>query len=422
MDKVKLWPDLMGHFDVEHGESIYGSEWALEQIYQNQNPPDCRKAKYLISGGWPYGFGSRIHMEGMILGIAMQLGRVYLHHPDGDNIFWETKIPFCQQQNDETLTCFYEQFSKCTIDDALADASDNVNNLRTYFGGSFKAAFESEVGRQQLIKQLAREKSINIVLTYGGGPYDRKQYVPSIFQFILDCSPMRKEFYHYWWRAVSATYIARPQARTLKLLDEIHDQHLNYRSCIAMFVRHGDKGIEMKLIDFQKYREACEYMWRRGLLPGSPYVMSSGKRSMVNLPSGFDSRAVNGTIFITTEDPSVLQEAEVFGATNHWRISYTKLFDRLNQTAFKTWDEQHKKGHVAVHDNYEYISMLLNLNYALQCEAWVCTLASNSCRIIDELRATIGGKANRHYADLSMETCEDPPCVDGHGSLKSVDD
>lgn len=64
-----------------------------------------------------------------------------------------------------------------------------------------------------------------------------------------------------------------------------------------------------------------------------------------------------------------------------------------------------------MHDNLEYISMLLNLYYALRSEAYVCTMASNSCRIIDEMRATVGGKANRFYADLSGETCAHPPCL-----------
>lgn len=72
---------------------------------------------------------------------------------------------------------------------------------------------------------------------------------------------------------------------------------------------------------------------------------------------------------------------------------------------------------MAVHDKLEYISMLLNLYYSLRSEAYVCTLASNSCRIIDEMRATIGGKANRFYADLSIETCPHPPCMDADDKI-----
>lgn len=116
----------------------------------------------------------------------------------------------------------------------------------------------------------------------------------------------------------------------------------------------------------------------------------------------------------------MIAEAEAFGKADNWRIAYTNLFDRAQQTAFKTWDEQHKKGAPAVHDQLEYLSMLLNLYISTQCEAWVCTLASNSCRLMDELRATIGGKANRYFADLSGETCENPPCVADHGHIKQV--
>lgn len=77
---------------------------------------------------------------------------------------------------------------------------------------------------------------------------------------------------------------------------------------------------------------------------------------------------------------------------------------------------------MAVHDKLEYISMLLNLYYSLRSEAYVCTLASNSCRIIDEMRATLGAKANRYFADLSIETCARPPCMDVDDQIISFSD
>jgi hypothetical protein len=64
IEKLGLWPNLMSQYDFEYGETLYGSQEALELIWRNQNPEDCSTAKYLVSGGWPYGFGSRIHMEG----------------------------------------------------------------------------------------------------------------------------------------------------------------------------------------------------------------------------------------------------------------------------------------------------------------------------------------------------------------------
>jgi hypothetical protein len=129
----------------------------------------------------------------------------------------------------------------------------------------------------------------------------------------------------------------------------------------------------------------------------------------------------NGTLFITTEDPLVLEEAEAWGATNHWNIAYTELFDRAAMGA-KISYEQKKAGAHLVHNDLEYISMLLNLQYALKSEAWICTLASTSCRVMDELRCTVGAKCNRFYADLSAETCTRPPCIDHNEFLLSYRD
>jgi hypothetical protein len=33
---------------------------AIEAIYRNQHPPDCSKAKFLVSGGFGSGFGSQV--------------------------------------------------------------------------------------------------------------------------------------------------------------------------------------------------------------------------------------------------------------------------------------------------------------------------------------------------------------------------
>jgi hypothetical protein len=447
IDMLSLWPDLMNQLDFEHGESVYGTEAVLEAIWRNQNPEDCSKAKYIISGGWPYGFASRVHVEGLVLAAAMNLNRVYLPHPTGDNIFWETNIPHCKNTvKDSSLNCFYEMFSKCTINDALEGYAPTVDHLHTYYMSDVKASFQDELHRDQIVNYFKDQKAFNLVLTTGG-PYDAKKFIPYQIKPILDCSPTRTDASHYYWRAMSAAFIVRPNLPTRYLLSKLHTVSIrDYRSCIAMFVRHGDKGIEMKLIDFALYRDIAEQLWNVGLVPGSNKFLSidpsSGKRIVsksvnrdneerLSLHRNFteavaelhsrgnygQNMPINGTFFITTEDPAVLQEADAWGKANNWEISYTNLFDRAAQTAYKTWDEQHKRGTVAVHDDLEYISMLLNLQYSLQCEAWVCTLASNSCRLIDELRATLGGKANRFYVDLSGETCVEPPCVEDHGYI-----
>jgi hypothetical protein len=48
----------------------------------------------------------------------------------------------------------------------------------------------------------------------------------------------------------------------------------------------------------------------------------------------------------------------------------------------------------------EYLSMLLNLEYSLKCDAFIGTLASNWCRLVDEMRATVGA-----YVHVCIYVC-----------------
>ena len=74
---------------------------------------------------------------------------------------------------------------------------------------------------------------------------------------------------------------------------------------------------------------------------------------------------------------------------------YTNVFDRLSVSA-----SEHTPA--GLYNPLEYLSMLLNLDLSLDCSSWVCTLRSNWCIIIDELRATVANKANLAQIDLNQ--------------------
>jgi hypothetical protein len=117
-----------------------------------------------------------------------------------------------------------------------------VNNLRTYFMGDFRAAFDDEGGLEQMIRTLDGMKGINLVQTYGGGPYELQKFIPHQVRPLINCSPMREKADYYWWRAVSATYITRPNKETLAVLAQYANLPIqDYSDAISMFVRHGDK-------------------------------------------------------------------------------------------------------------------------------------------------------------------------------------
>jgi len=174
--RLRLWPGLMNNFDIETGlcveylldvdiyslkliikienvgESLYGSERGLSEIYNSQHSNDCSNKKYIISNGFDSGFGSRLHVEGVGLAIAMHMDRIFLPHPDGDNINWETKIPFCQEQGEVSYTCFYEPWSNCTFPDALK--GKDINAIPKVSLERFDGFFENEEQRIRLINEL----------------------------------------------------------------------------------------------------------------------------------------------------------------------------------------------------------------------------------------------------------------------------
>ncbi len=93
----------------------------------------------------------------------------------------------------------------------------------------------------------------------------------------------------------------------------------------------------------------------------------------------------------------------------YYDVHYTNLFNRSGLWAEK--DLEYKRIHKEeVHPEEEYLSMILNIHYLIHADGWVCTLASNFCRLIDELRATVGGRADLAFVDLSKETCPSQFC------------
>lgn len=106
MNKYKLWSDVISQFDMKHGQTMFGLEEAIETIYKHQHPPDCSKAKFLISGMFESGFGSELHVIGVGLATAMNLNRVYIMYPNRKMESankWQVDTPFCKKQGKHKL-------------------------------------------------------------------------------------------------------------------------------------------------------------------------------------------------------------------------------------------------------------------------------------------------------------------------------
>lgn len=404
---INLWPGLNDH---KSGESIYGAMFSLAKIWNHQNPQNCSNVKFLISKGWGAGFGSVLHVEGSVLAIAMEMGRVLLMHPDGpvrpnrtvlgasgvDNS-WQVNVPYCWRQRNpsQTLECYFEPVSSCTVQDALQGKSlQSISEIAVqgYELQPMDATGNSPLPRRFVDKAHAIHRERVLLFASQENPL---RFYPTQFQSLLDCGPVKTASYYYWWRAVAAAYFVRPNTHTLQTLREYSSPYLlkEGQRCIGMYVRRGDKGGEMREVALQSYFDTAELLWHQ--------------------KTKFSSKSRIKTIFLGTEDPSVIEFAHDWGLRRGWRILYTTLFDRASVSARLDADSLSMNSSLVRHHDLEYLSILLNVELLLRCDAWVCTLASNFCRIIDELRATVGLKANRVFADLSAETCSKPPCVSG---------
>jgi hypothetical protein len=160
--------------------------------------------------------------------------------------------------------------------------------------------------------------------------------IPKRFQELLDCSPMKKEQRYYWWRAITATYLLRPNAATLAELRKYRTLPLgpeytadkaqtvsssssssvstgrresaalnsNFSlststmlppssKFVSIHVRHGDKSVEMKLLPFEDYADVAEKMWLAGLVQNNRknyHKLTVSASSPISLISGYSGR------------------------------------------------------------------------------------------------------------------------------------
>jgi hypothetical protein len=218
--------------------------------------------------------------------------------------------------------------------------------------------------------------------------FGNDNFLPHKLAHLWKCSPMRPDFYHYWWRAISTAYLLRPNEPTLKMLQKYRTLDFNQEKekCVSVYVRRGDKHLEMKLIDdFTVFFDSAKLLWQ-GLVD-----------------QGVAEKTAPGVMFLGSEDPAVLDAAKIWGRDNNFKILYTELFDRSKISTYLISDKQKEEQakHTDKHADLEYFMMVLNLDYHARCSAFVCTLRSNFCRVIDELRATVGGKANKHLIEVN---------------------
>lgn len=394
------------------------------------------------------GFGSEFHVVGADLATAIEEKSVYLF---GEWYTYRYRNKMCAGKGSKTLECYIEPISNCTFNDVIEvyeteifkDLPTSNISWTSYQDSQLLKAvrdhgsflhwrnISSDLQFGQTIKDcylrwhtyLAKNNSIeNKLLTNSSMvphatvlalmdtlKHHKSKYVrveskrnrlavPSKFAAFLDKnSNLDKKNYYNWWRAISIAYFFRPNADTLAMIDSLSDPILRAKQgrCVSTYIRHGDKGIEMKLVEFEEYANATLDLF-------------NDKRVFPEQPRGSER-----LLFLATEDVRVLDSAAAWGVKENVTVVISKLNREIiqaNQTTTKATEF-----YLPANREYEYFSFFLHISEILRCDAYVGTSFSNYNRLIDELRVTIGKNAKGFNIDLSNSTCP-RPCIKTHAT------
>ena len=193
--------------------------------------------------------------------------------------------------------------------------------------------------------------------------------------------------------SVGSAYFLRPNTATLNMFEKYRNEPTygfdhTKDQCVSVYIRRGDKHAEMKFVeDIDMFFNAAKRAWEHMRI-GSP-----------SLPK-------DGTMFVASEDPSTMEKAIAWGKQHRWKVLYTNLFDRTKVTTWLNYTQQQELMRTGkqVHDELEYFAMVLNLDHHLKCSAFVGTLASNYCRVVEELKNTVALKSEKQYYEVHADT------------------
>ena len=339
------------------------------------------------------------------------MGRVFLLNPKSSvqsiilNNTYQVNNSFCKDRKKFNLECYYEPLSSCTLEDALGPG-ETIDNLVSRKIDQFTYISDTD-----LVQKNYRNRNIShktIVIENRGDV----QYFPAMLSSFSSCCHAAGS--NDWWLALFSAYFIRPNKPTLALMDTYRNtptlKHLDHNGkCVGMYIRHGDKGVEMPLVKTENYLRIAKFLLDNDMTSlnnQAKYVMPLHSNDLKALIQQFYStnRSIhNGTraLFVGSEDPEAIEEAIRWGKTENVHVLYTNIFDRRTEVSTSLgWNEQValKESRKNIHHPLEYFSMILNLDYLLRCNVYICALGSNFCRVLDELRITVANKANAHFA------------------------
>jgi hypothetical protein len=278
---------------------------------------------------------------GTVLALGMNRGRIVLA---GDTLKNFAHGPHCERAGGAGWGCLFAPITNCTPADG-----DDVEDVRN----------------------------------------EHRNAVPAAFQPLLDALGYDFDAGLYWWRIQSTTFLARLSpataaelaARRLRLaaraaLPGARGGVGRLDGAASVFVRHGDKvGETGETYDFPAYLARLEAY--------------HGATRTLGL-AHFTPRR----IFLNSDDPDVISQAlgmtRGHGRAANWTVAYVPARREKGQNL---WAD-------AASGAETFLNAWLNVLIALECDVYACTFFSNMCRLIDELRRTVGARNAAPYLEV----------------------
>ena len=323
------------------------TRWAQTEIHRRMNPPDCSKAKFLVTHGWPHGIGSTLHVTGTHLAYAIQ-NQLVLEWGSG------TCANFLDASECAAIgvgcACLFQRLTSCPREVVEANSVGTIQKT------------------------------------------DYQHIVPDVFRQAIqrEVPNIQEPEIRFWWRAQSVAYLARFNNVTLDAVTAMRHQAIHFYKThhraghnvtppfplppgtINAHIRHGDKVLEMKLVPSEDYFHAAQRMAHR-------QPLSFGRR----------------TLFVSSDDADAVETNRRLAEDARWGFVFSRIYRMDGGFDSERWGTISASSRLST-----MYTQLLQLLMSLESDAWVGTRASNGNRLIDELRCVWVHKCRNVYVDV----------------------
>ena len=337
-----------------------------EAIWKWQHPQSCKASRFLVWRLWNAGLGADLHTLAQALSFAMSTNRILII--DTSAVWW-----YAMDRHPATLECFFVPPSNCSLSD-IGNLNE-IDILEPTFKYNDKKKNMIAFGRRS-VEEGGATTVANPLRSYGDVANSWKSIPRQEW----------KEYGYQWWMSQSIRYLLRTMQPWF--IEKYHHWvRVTFpdgipKKIIGIHVRHGDKYKEMRLLSFSKYMSIAEDLRRK-----DPELTS---------------------IFLSTEDPSVIKEASEY-SINVWKFYFTNNI-RSNEGSPREYA-------LLIGTSLLGEISFVNLFIQEQCSHWIGTDSSNWNRLINELRLT-SGKYNNTYVQINKQRCHGTPGLETNGWIK----